>query len=60
MSDAALLAFSFRERPVFRLRFDRHVRDYDRFMRRQVFVRFHADPVFNAAYQAEVERRMRP
>lgn len=55
-----LMAFSFRERPVFRVsRLDQHVRQWDRHMRRQVWVRYHTDAGFAAEYQAEVERRMR-
>jgi hypothetical protein len=54
-ADRRLLAFSFRERPVFRMRFDAHVRQWDRHMRRQVWRRWHTDPGFAAEYQRRVE-----
>jgi hypothetical protein len=58
-SDAALFAWSFRERPVFRMRFDAHVRQWDRFMRRQVWRAFHTRPSFAAEYQRRVEASFR-
>jgi hypothetical protein len=58
--DAALFAWSFRERPMFRVStFDAHVRQWDRFMRRQVWRAFHTRPSFAAEYQRRVEASFR-
>lgn len=59
LADERLLAFSFRERPVFRIRFDSHVRQWDRHMRRAVWVNYYTDPGFAAEYQRRVEASFR-
>lgn len=56
---AGLLAFSFRERPVFRMRFDAHVRQWDKHMRKAVFWAYHTQPGFAAEYQRRVEASLR-
>jgi hypothetical protein len=59
-ADRRLLTFSFRERPAFRVsRFDAHVRQWDKHMRRQVWRRWHTDPGFAAEYQRRVEASFR-
>lgn len=56
-SVADLLAFNFREGPVFRQRFDAHVVAYKRAMSWEVFRRYFASPTFAAAYHSELEER---
>lgn len=59
-AERRLLAFSFRENPVFRVsRFDAHVRQWTKHMRRQVWRAYHTQPAFAAEYQRRVEASFR-
>lgn len=49
-----LLAFAFRDKPTFRMGFDRHVWQWDQCLRRLLWVRYWNDRVFKAAYDARV------
>ena len=56
--ESALMAFAFRERPVFRMGFDRHVRQWDAAMRRRLWNRYWRVPEFAAAYDARVAEQL--
>lgn len=52
-----LLDFAFRAPPIFRQPFDRHVRQWEEVKRRELWLLYHADGAFRAAYEREVYRR---
>lgn len=52
-----LIAFGFRPKPVFRQPFDAHVKAWEKVTRRHLWLVYHADSAFRAAYEREVYRR---
>ncbi|OYW43925.1 MAG: hypothetical protein B7Z33_13890, partial [Sphingomonadales bacterium 12-68-11] len=54
-TDAELLNFAFRERPVFRTSFDHHVRQLDRLVRTAVWRAYNSRPGFAAAYDQRLQ-----
>jgi hypothetical protein len=53
-AEEALLAFSFRDRPLFRMGCDAHVRQWDKAMRRRVWRAYWTSKRFAQAYDARV------
>lgn len=52
--EAALMTFAFRVPPLFRMGFDRHVRQWDKHMRRRLWRAYWNRPDFKSAYDARV------
>lgn len=53
--DAALIDLAFRLRPVFRQRFDAHVRAWGEAIRTELWRRYWQSAAFRAAYEARVD-----
>lgn len=52
-----LIAAAFADRPAFRMGFDAHVKDWRVAVGREVWIRYHGDADFAAAYDARLGRR---
>jgi hypothetical protein len=58
-AEAALMAFAFRERPVFRMGYDAHVRAWDKAKRADLWTAYESRPDFARAYDTRMEAERR-
>lgn len=54
---ASLLDFCFREPPTFRQGFDRHVKQWVKVRKRELWFTYHREPEFRAHYERELAAR---